>query len=80
MAVEFTCSDQWGMVVDPIGPGGWSQCVEHLQSGLMVPLFGEGQVYVQYFMGTTCSVRAASLLACIDPCLCGLSCWQCRVW
>ena len=21
----------------------------------MVPLFGEGRVYVQYFMGTTCS-------------------------
>ena len=35
MAVEFTCSDQLGMVVDPIGPGGWSQCVEHLQLGLI---------------------------------------------
>ena len=38
----------------------------------MVPLFGEGWVYIQYFMGTTCSVRAASPLASIHPCLCGL--------
>ena len=52
-----TCS---GEGADPIGPGGWFQCVEHW---LMVPLFGEGRVYVQYFMGTTCSVRAASPLA-----------------
>ena len=54
---------------DPIGPDGWSQCVEHLQCRLMVSLFGEGRVYVQYFMGTTCRVRAASPLASIDPCM-----------
>ena len=61
------------MGADPIGPGGWSQCA-YACGALAVRAYGStvwrgAGVRTVYFMGTTCSVRAASPLASIDPCL-----------